>query len=87
MVALNFASDAEANTFYKIATTTISNRIKRRQGKKVEFDEFDQKFNEKCGKKNIAERRSRKFSPQNSTNQENDDDSSVMLRNAPATSK
>lgn len=29
MVALSFAADAEANLFYKVVTTTTSNRIKR----------------------------------------------------------
>lgn len=31
MVALSFASDGEANAFYKIATTAVANRTKRRQ--------------------------------------------------------
>lgn len=31
MIALNFASESEANNFYKIATGTIANRNKRRQ--------------------------------------------------------
>lgn len=31
LIALNFASESEANQFYKTATNTISNRSKRRQ--------------------------------------------------------
>lgn len=34
MVALSFASDAEANVFFKTATATVSNRSKRRRSKK-----------------------------------------------------
>lgn len=34
MVALSFASDAEANFFYKTATTTVANRSKRRRSRK-----------------------------------------------------
>lgn len=34
MVALSFASDNEANSFYKTATTTITNRSKRRQDRR-----------------------------------------------------
>lgn len=33
MVALSFASNAETNAFYKTATTTATNRTKRRHGK------------------------------------------------------
>lgn len=34
MVALNFASDAEAGAFFKTAVATVSNRAKRRRSKK-----------------------------------------------------
>lgn len=34
MVALSFASDAEANVFFKTAIATVSNRSKRRRSKK-----------------------------------------------------
>lgn len=34
MVALSFASDAEANIFYKTATATVINRTKRRRSRK-----------------------------------------------------
>lgn len=34
MVALSFASDAEANNFYKSVTTTIANRSKKRRSRK-----------------------------------------------------
>lgn len=33
MVGLSFADDIEANQFYKVATTTTSNRIKRQRRK------------------------------------------------------
>lgn len=33
-MALSFASDAEANVFYKTTTTTVSNRSKRRQDRR-----------------------------------------------------
>lgn len=42
MVALSFAADAEANLFYKVVTTTTSNRTKRhrdRQSRKHPSDE------------------------------------------------
>lgn len=34
MVALSFASDAEANVFYKTVTATIANRQKKRRSRK-----------------------------------------------------
>lgn len=34
MVALSFASDAEANIFYKSVTATIANRSKKRRSRK-----------------------------------------------------
>lgn len=34
MVAMSFASDAEANLFYKIATTTVNNRMRKRHERK-----------------------------------------------------
>lgn len=34
MVALSFASDAEANIFYKTVTATIANRSKKRRSRK-----------------------------------------------------
>lgn len=34
MVAMSFASDAEANIFYKTVTATIANRSKKRRSRK-----------------------------------------------------
>lgn len=34
MVALSFASDAEANIFYRTVTATIANRSKKRRSRK-----------------------------------------------------
>lgn len=35
MVALSFASDAEANLFYKTVSNTIANRSKKRRSRKL----------------------------------------------------
>lgn len=42
MVALSFASDAEANFFYKTATTTVANRSKRRRSRKFSPTNIEQ---------------------------------------------
>lgn len=95
MIALSFASTAETNAFYKTATTTVSNRTKRRHGKNIYyycppgfwlsanltsniFFHFPSLYS---GKK--TERRSRKFSPNHTNNQNDENDSTVVLRNNP----
>lgn len=41
MVALSFASDAEANMFYKTVTATIVNRSKKRRSRKLSSSKTD----------------------------------------------
>lgn len=45
MVALNFASDAEAHVFYRTAVTTVSNRAKRRRSRKISPIRNDNGYN------------------------------------------
>lgn len=86
MIALSFVSELEANQFYKTATSTIASRTKRRQGTAFRLTRFHM-FN--AFNPFWTERRSRKISPLNSnnnSNQKQEADSAVMLRNpAPTT--
>lgn len=45
MVALSFASDAEANIFYKTVTATIANRSKKRRSRKFSPTKTDGSHN------------------------------------------
>lgn len=44
MIALSFASAAEANSFYRIATNTISNRTKRQERRSRKFSPHKNEF-------------------------------------------